>query len=67
MTDRKECRLEISGPDLRFAVIYMRPVRTQTGPRISRLGPAMETKSDRSEFIVRPVSCCCCCCYYLFV
>ena len=25
--------------------------------RISRLGPATETKSDRSEFIVRPVSC----------
>ena len=24
--------------------------------RISRLGPATETKSDRSEFIVRPVS-----------
>ena len=25
--------------------------------RISGLGPATETKSDRSEFIVRPVSC----------
>ena len=35
----------------------MRKVRTQTGTRISRLGPATETKSDRSEFIVRPVSC----------
>ena len=35
----------------------MRTVRTQTGTRISRLGPATETKSDRSEFIVRPVSC----------
>ena len=34
----------------------MRRVRTQTGRRISRLGPATETKSDRSEFIVRPVS-----------
>ena len=35
-----------------------RTVGTQpTGTRISRRGPATETKSDRSEFIVRPVSC----------
>ena len=36
---------------------YMRMAQTQTGMRISRLGPATKTKSDRSEFIVRPVSC----------
>ena len=41
MADPKAYRLEISGPGL----------------RISRLCPATETKSDRSEFIVRPVSC----------
>ena len=35
----------------------MTTVRTQTGTRISRLGPATETKSDQSELIVRPVSC----------
>ena len=55
--DRKAYRLEISGPGLRFAVIFIRPVRTQTGARVSRLGPAIDPKSDRSEFIVRPVSC----------
>ena len=38
-------------------MIYMRPVRTQTGIRICPLGPATETKSHRFEFIVRPVSC----------
>ena len=54
--DPKAYKLEISGPGLRFVVIYMRTVRTQTGTRISCLGPATETKSDRSEFIVRPVS-----------
>ena len=43
-------------PGLRFVVIYIRTVRTQTGTRISRLGPATKTKSDRSEFIVRPVT-----------
>ena len=57
IADSKAYRLEISGPGLRFVVIYMRTVRTQTRTRISRLGPATETKSDRSEFIVRPVSC----------
>ena len=44
--DLKAHRLEISGPSLRFAVIYMRPVRTQSGTRISHLGLATETKSD---------------------
>ena len=48
----KAYRLEISGPGLRFVVIYMRPVRTQTGTRTSRLGPATETKSHRSEFML---------------
>ena len=55
--DQKAYRLEISGPGLRFVVIFMRLVRTQTGERISHLGPATEAKSDWSEFIVRPVSC----------
>ena len=54
MADPKSYKLEISGPGLRFVVIYMRPVRDQTGVRISRLGPATETKSHRSEFIFRP-------------
>ena len=57
MADPKAYRLEISGPGLRFVVTYMRSVRTQTGLRISRLRPATETKSGRSEFIVRPLSC----------
>ena len=57
IADPKAYRLEISGPGLRFVVVYMRTVRTLTGMRISRLGPATETKSDRSEFIFRPVSC----------
>ena len=57
ITDRKAYRLEISEPGLRFVVIYMRTVQAQTSRRISRLGPATETKSDRFEFIVRPVSC----------
>ena len=55
--DPKAYRLEISGPGLRFVVFYMRTVRTQMGTRISGLGPATKTKSDRSKFIVRPVSC----------
>ena len=57
IADPKAYRLEISGPGLRFVVINVRTVRTQTGTRISLLGPATETMSDRSEFIVRPVSC----------
>ena len=48
-----------SGPGMTFLVIYITTLPTQTGTRISRLGPATETKSDRSEFIVRPVSCKC--------
>ena len=48
--------LKFVDPVVIFVVIYMRTVRTQTGTRISHLGLATETKSDRSEFIVRPVS-----------
>ena len=55
--DRKAYRLEISVPGLRFVVICMRQVQTQTGTRISHLGPATETKFDPCEFIVRPASC----------
>ena len=55
MADPKAYRLETFQPGRRFVVVYMRTVRTQTGKRISRLGPATETKSDRSEFIVRPI------------
>jgi len=39
------------GPGLRFVSVYMRTVRTQTGTKLTRLGPVTETKSDRSEFI----------------
>ena len=56
MADRNAYRLEISGPGLRFVVIYMKPVQTQTGTRISYLGPATKLRSDWSEFIFRPVS-----------
>ena len=45
------------GPGLRFVSIYMRTVQTQTGMKVTRLGP--ETKSDQSDFIFRPVSCKC--------
>ena len=54
MADPKAYRFEISGPGLRSVAIYRRTVRNQTGTRISRLGAATETKTDRSEFIVRP-------------
>jgi len=47
------------GPGLRFVSVCMRTVRTHTGTKLTRLGPATETKSDRSEFISRPVSCKC--------
>ena len=58
MADPKaNIKLEISEPSLRFVVIFMRPVRTQTGTRISHLSLAPEMKSGQSEFIVRPVSC----------
>ena len=43
MADTKAYRLQISGPDLRFVMIYMTPVRTQTGMRISRIGPGTES------------------------
>ena len=45
------------GPGLRFVSVYMRTVRTQTGTKLTRLGRWTETKSDRSEFVSRPVSC----------
>ena len=45
------------GPGLRFVSVYMRTVRTQTGAKLTRLGPATKTNSDRSEFISRPVPC----------
>ena len=41
---------------LRFVVIYLRTVRTQTGRRISRFRPATETKSDRSDFVAVALS-----------
>ena len=47
------------GLGLRFVSVYVRTVRTHTGTKLTRLGPATETKSDRSEFISRPVSCKC--------
>ena len=34
---------------------YMRTVRFQTGTKVTRVGSATETKSNRSEFIFRPV------------
>ena len=49
VADPKVYRLEISKPGVKFAVIYMRPVRTQTGIRISRLGYWTETDSVRSR------------------
>ena len=39
------------GPGLRFVSVYMRTVRTQTGTKLTRRGPATETNSERSEFI----------------
>ena len=57
IADPKAYKLKISGPGLKFVVTYLRTVRIHTGTRDSCLGPAAETKSDRSEFIVRPVSC----------
>ena len=46
-------KLEISGPCLRFVVIFIRTIWIQTGTRVSR------PKANRSGFIVRPVSCKC--------
>ena len=42
--------VEISGRGPKFVVIYMRPVRRPTETNSDR----SQTKSDRSEFIVRP-------------
>ena len=36
---------------------YMRTVQSQTGTKITHVGSATDTKSDRSEFIFRPVPC----------
>ena len=42
--------------EIRF-LFYMRTVRSQIGTKVTRVGSATETKSDRSEFIIRPVPC----------
>ena len=36
---------------------YMRPVQSRTGTKITRVGSATDTKSDRSEFVFSPVPC----------
>ena len=36
---------------------YLRTVQSQTGTKITRVGSATDTKSDRSEFVFRPVPC----------
>ena len=51
MTDPKAYSLEISGPSLRFVVIYMSVVQTQTGTRIYRLGLETEMKSNQAGLI----------------
>ena len=46
------------GPGLRFVFLfYIRTVRFQTRTKVTRVGSAIEMKSDRSEFIFRPVPC----------
>ena len=57
MADPKAYRLETSRPGVKFVVIYMRTVGTQTDTRISHLGPATAANSDWFEFLVMPVSC----------
>ena len=57
LTQKHTSLKRLDRASLRFVVIYMRMVWTQTSARISRLLPATETKSDRSEFIATPVSC----------
>ena len=49
----------IYGPGLRFffVLMYMRTARSQTGTKVTRVGSATEMKSDRSEFIFRPIQC----------
>ena len=34
---------------------YMRPVQSRTGTKITRVGSATDRKSDRSEFVFRPI------------
>ena len=46
-----------SGSSVPWLFSSIRGCLHETGRRISRLAPATETKSDRSEFIARPVSC----------
>ena len=36
---------------------YMGTVQSRTGTKITRVGSATDTKSDRSEFVFRPVPC----------
>ena len=36
---------------------YMRTVQCRTCTKITRVGSATDTKSDRSEFVFRPVPC----------
>ena len=36
---------------------YIRTIQSQTGTKVTRVGAATERKSDRSEFIFRPVPC----------
>ena len=38
---------------------YMTTVQSHTGTKITRVGSATDTKSDRSEFVFRPVPCKC--------
>ena len=46
------------GPGLRFVFLfYIRTVRFQTRTKVTRVWSATEMKSDRSEFIFRPVPC----------
>ena len=44
-------RSEIRSP------FYRRTVQSQTGTKITRVGSATDTKSDRSKFTFRPVPC----------
>ena len=53
IANTKAYRLEISGPSLRFLVTYMRTVRIQPGTRVSRLGPATETKCPSAQFALQ--------------
>ena len=50
---QKAYRLEISGPGLRFVVIYMKTVRIQTGTRVSRLGLTTETNLKKRDTVMR--------------